>query len=157
GAAAWRKAAARPSRAAARHAARAGRIMNPRILVAAVVIVAAAGCAGPPWTRDTAYEHISAEPDKAARGRAQPPAPDAVSQALLPPLVVELPKADTKPVEQRFDLNVNGAPANQVFMAIVSGTRYSMVVHPDVRDPITVNLKDVTVAEALETLRDLYG
>jgi MSHA biogenesis protein MshL len=52
---------------------------------------------------------------------------------------------------------VNNAPANQVFMAIVSGTRYSMVVHPDVRDPISVNLKDVTVAEALETLRELYG
>src|SRR6185295_8449626 len=87
----------------------------------------------------------------------QPAAPDAVSRALLPPLVVELPKADGQPVDQRFDLNVNNAPANQVFMAIVSGTRYSMIVHPDVRDPISVNLKDVTVAEALETLRDLYG
>ena len=131
--------------------------MNLRILIVAAVSVAAAGCAGPPWTRDTSYDRISAELDKAAKERVKPAAPDAVTQALLPPLVVELPRADTKPVDQRFDLNVNGAPANQVFMAIVSGTRYSMVVHPDVKDPITVNLKDVTVSEALETLRDLYG
>ncbi len=62
-----------------------------------------------------------------------------------------------KPIDQRFDLNVNNAPAAQVFMAIVSGTRYSMIVHPDVRDSLSVNLKDVTVVEALDTLRDLYG
>jgi MSHA biogenesis protein MshL len=42
-------------------------------------------------------------------------------------------------------------------MAIVSGTRYSMVVHPDVRESVSVNLKDVTVLEALDTLRELYG
>jgi MSHA biogenesis protein MshL len=32
-----------------------------------------------------------------------------------------------------------------------------MIVHPDVRDTISVNLKDVTVFDALDTLRDLYG
>jgi MSHA biogenesis protein MshL len=42
-------------------------------------------------------------------------------------------------------------------MAIVSGTRYSMVVHPEVRESISVNLKDVTVLQALDTLRELYG
>jgi MSHA biogenesis protein MshL len=52
---------------------------------------------------------------------------------------------------------VSNAPAAQVFMAIVSGTRYSMIVHPDVREVISVNLKDVTVPEALDTLRELYG
>src|SRR5262245_51309416 len=32
-----------------------------------------------------------------------------------------------------------------------------MIVHPDIRDTISVNLKDVTVLEALDTLRELYG
>ncbi|MBY0439354.1 MAG: secretin N-terminal domain-containing protein, partial [Burkholderiales bacterium] len=59
--------------------------------------------------------------------------------------------------EPRFDLAVNNAPAAQVFLSIVSGSRYSMIVHPDIKDSISVNLKDVTVGEALETLRDLYG
>jgi len=81
--------------------------------------------------------------------------PEAVDKALLQPLQVELPKAAA--AEPRFDLVVNNAPANQVFMALVSGTRYSMLVHPEVAGSITVNLKDVTVREALDTIRELYG
>jgi MSHA biogenesis protein MshL len=42
-------------------------------------------------------------------------------------------------------------------MAIVSGTRYNMLVGPEVAGNITVNLKDVTVREALESIRELYG
>jgi len=132
--------------------------MKPRILITAAIVAVGAGCAEPPaWHRDPTYARINAELDRAAKERVQPAAPDAVSQALLPPLVVELPKPDGKPLDQRFDLNVNNAPANQVFMAIVSGTRYSMIVHPDIRDSISINLKDVTVVEALDTIRELYG
>ena len=72
-------------------------------------------------------------------------------------LKVEMPKVDGRPIEPRFDLAVNNAPAGQVFMAIVSGTRYSMVVHPGVKDPISLNLRDVTVFEALDTIREVYG
>src|SRR5688500_9388772 len=132
--------------------------MQLRILVLAMVLAGVAGCAEPPVRGDAAYDTIGREFDVAVTQRAKPAPPDSVSQALLPPLIVEMPKFEVgKPLDQRFDLNVNNAPANQVFMAIVSGTRYSMVVHPEVRDPISVNLKDVTVMEALDTLRDLYG
>jgi MSHA biogenesis protein MshL len=114
------------------------------------IALAAAGCSDH-WTqRDATRESISSEMDKAVEER--------VKRALLPPLVVEMPRdLEARPLETRFDLNVNNAPAAQVFMAIVSGTRYSMIVHPDVRETISVNLKDVTVLEALDTLRELYG
>jgi MSHA biogenesis protein MshL len=104
-----------------------------------------------------AYESAQRELEKAAT---QPPPaaqPPVVSDALLPPIIVEMPTVDGKPIEPRFDLEVNNAPASQVFMAIVSGTRYSMVVHPSTREPISLNLKDVTVFEALDTIRELYG
>ena len=52
---------------------------------------------------------------------------------------------------------VNNAPANEVLMAMVTDTRYSMLVHPDTRDPVTLSLKDVTVREALDALREVYG
>jgi MSHA biogenesis protein MshL len=81
----------------------------------------------------------------------------AVMDALLPPLRIELPKVDGRQLEPRFDLSVERAPAPQVFTAIVSGTRYSMLVHPEVSGAISVNLKDVTVKESLDALRDLYG
>ena len=123
--------------------------MTRKLLVLAIAM-AAAGCADHWSQRDATRERISAEMDKAVEERAK--------RALLPPLVVEMPRElEVRPLEQRFDLNVSGAPAAQVFMAIVSGTRYSMVVHPDVRESVSVNLKDVTVLEALDTLRELYG
>jgi len=129
--------------------------MNRRAWMMVVALAAAGGCADQPPHRDGTYDRISAEMDKAVSERAR--AANGVSQALLPPLVVEMPRAEGQPLDQRFDMTVNNAPASQVFMAIVSGTRYSMIVHPDVRDPLSVNLKDVTVMQALDTLRDLYG
>jgi MSHA biogenesis protein MshL len=55
-------------------------------------------------------------------------------------------------LEPRFDLVVNNAPATQVLMGIVNGTRYSMLLHPDMTGNVSVNLKDVTVFEALDAL-----
>lgn len=80
-----------------------------------------------------------------------------VDQALLPPLEIPSPQTDNKSLETKFDLAVNNTPAKQVFMAIVSGTRYSVLMHPDVSGFISLNLKDVTVFDALEAIRETYG
>ena len=93
----------------------------------------------------------------AAKAKNAATMPDAVNAALLPPLKIEAPKSNAKKLEPRFDLVVNNAPASQVLMGIVSGTRYSMLLHPDMSGNVSVNLKDVTVFEALDALRDLYG
>jgi MSHA biogenesis protein MshL len=87
----------------------------------------------------------------------QPVKPDTVGDALLPPLNVDMLKGESKPTETKFDLVVNNTPVAQVFMAIVSGTRYSMMLHPDVAGNISLNLKDVTVFDALEAVREMYG
>src|SRR5258706_2433645 len=42
-------------------------------------------------------------------------------------------------------------------MSLVAGTRYSMLIHPGVSGTISVSLKDVTLQEALDSIRDLYG
>jgi len=105
----------------------------------------------------TTYDGAKKEMANAARAQQSIRQADDVGKALLPPLAVEMPKVDGRPIEARFDLAVNNAPAGQVFMAIVSGTRYSMVVHPAVKDSISVNLRDVTVFEALDTIREVYG
>lgn len=83
--------------------------------------------------------------------------PNDINDALLPPLKIAIPKASAKQLEQRFDLIINNAPASQVLMGIVSGTRYSMLVHQNITGNISVNLKDVTVFEALDSIRELYG
>ena len=114
-------------------------------------------CATPQAPTGTTYDSAKREMSAAARLQQTSVQPEDVGKALLPPLTVEMPKVDGRPIESRFDLAVNNAPASQVFMAIVSGTRYSMVVHPGVKDSISVNLRDVTVFEALDTIREVYG
>lgn len=131
----------------------AGRIAS--VLAAALIV---AGCAQEPAR--TKPQHVDGqmigELDKSAQ-RAKPKEPDLVSQALLPPLRMALPQAQGKPIEARFDLNVNNAAAREVFLSIVSGTRYSMLVSPEVSGTISVNLKDVSLTEALEAIREIYG
>ncbi len=118
--------------------------------------LALSGCANMEAPDKTTYNQINSELDKAAAAQAKPAQQSAVNAALLPPLNIEMPKVN-KPPEQRFDLVVNNAPATQVFLGIVSGTRYSMLVHPEVSGTISVNLKNVTVFEALDAIRELYG
>jgi MSHA biogenesis protein MshL len=108
-------------------------------------------CAGPQLDRS-----IVAELDGAVR-QTRSGQPDAVRQALLPPLRAEIPRVPGVLVEPRFDLVVNAASAQQVFLSIVSGTRYSMIVNPRVGGTLSLNLKDVTVREALEAIREVYG
>ena len=127
------------------------------ILLGMLLALSLTGCESKLFKQDAVQGQVESELSQAAQGRAKPAQPEAVSQALLPPLTVEMPKAGSKPLEPRFDLVVNNAPANQVFMALVSGTRYSMLVHPDIKETISVNLKDVTLHEALEAIRELYG
>jgi len=125
-------------------------------LLALVSLSLVLGCAQHAGMK-THYEAAIGELDKSASSKSAASPSEAVSQALLPPLVVEMPKVEDKAGETRFDLNVNNAPAQEVFLAIASGTRYSMIVPPGVTEKLSVNLKDVTMFEALDTLRELYG
>ncbi len=109
--------------------------------------------------RDT-YEAINAQVATAAGKPAAGPQPDdAVANALLPPaaaLASQLPKA-RQALEERFNVSFNNVPAQQFFNSLVSGTRYNMLVHPEVSGTITAKLKDVTMVEALDAVREMYG
>ncbi len=61
-----------------------------------------------------------------------------IQAALLPPLVPPAQPGVAMELEPRFDLTVNDAPAPEVFAAIASGTRYSMVLHPAVSGQLSV-------------------
>ena len=114
----------------------------------------AASCSVPPPKEVDG--RIMSELEKASERKPES-RPAAVDQALLPPLRMDMPSAGGRPIEPRFDLSVNSAPAKQVFMSLVSGTRFSMLIHPGVTGTISVSLKDVTLLEALDSIRDLYG
>lgn len=131
-----------------RHAIHSGWIL---MLLAAAL----AGCAAPPRAGNEVIGEINDVLLKSATERKAPRA-ELTDKSLMPPLAPQA-VADVAAAEPRFDLSVVNAPATQVFMALVSGTRYSMLLPPDVSGNVTVNLKDVTVTEALDTIRELYG
>jgi MSHA biogenesis protein MshL len=79
--------------------------------------------------------------------------PARISEALAEPAPPNIPL----PPEPKLDLLVNNAQAREVFLAIVADTRYSMLMHPDVAGTLSVTLRGVTVVEALEAIRDVYG
>lgn len=114
-----------------------------------------AGCA--PVPPSPALQPIQQEMRQATQPSKPERLPAAVEAALLPDPTLALPKEVARPLEPRFDLVVNNAPAAEVFMGIVSGTRYSMLLNPQVAGSISVNLKDVTVIEAMEAIREQYG
>ncbi len=123
-----------------------------------IVIVALSGlllvaCTGEPVRRADTFDRIGQELEASKNTRRAPA--DAVGQAMLPPLLQEVQPA-AKP-EPRFNLAVNNAPVTQVLTALVSGTPYSMLFSPDVGGTVSLNLKNATVREALDTLRDVYG
>ncbi|MYM91378.1 pilus (MSHA type) biogenesis protein MshL [Rugamonas sp. FT82W] len=96
----------------------------------------------------------------AAQAHAQPASPAAVEAALLPPpaaaMAAGLPKARAV-MEERFNVSFNQVPVQQFYNSIVAGTRYNMLIHPDVSGTVTANLKDVTLFEALDAVREMYG
>ena len=113
------------------------------------------GCAAPQHAGTPVLDQINDVLLKSATARKAPPA-EVTDKSLMPPLAPQA-ALDAPVTEPRFDLSVVNAPATQVFMALVSGTRYSMLLPPDVSGSLTVNLKDVTLMEALDTIRELYG
>lgn len=81
--------------------------------------------------------------------------PLAVQEALLPPARDTL--GVLKPVVPTFDVSVNDVPARQFFMSLVEGTSDNMIIHPDVTGTLTLDLKNVTAADVMDTVRDVYG
>src|SRR3990167_2395270 len=81
--------------------------------------------------------------------------PSKVNTALLPPLSHYVnPIRQEKP---RFDITANNTPAREFFMGLVAGTPMNMVVQPNVSGTISLKLKNVTLEQTLDAIRDIYG
>jgi MSHA biogenesis protein MshL len=57
----------------------------------------------------------------------------------------------------RYDVKVEDAPARAFFEGLVSGSSVNIMVHPQVTGRVTLSLKQVTLTEALDAARELYG
>ena len=123
-----------------------------RMMPLLIAAVAVAGCANRSLKTDPSAA-IRAEMEQATLAKPAVVVPAQISDALQ----ATEPPASNAPAEARFDLIVNNALAREVFLAMVTDTRYSMLMHPGVDGTLSVTLRGVTVREALEAIRDVYG
>jgi MSHA biogenesis protein MshL len=80
--------------------------------------------------------------------------PDAVSQALLPSNTTNEKQLFG---ETKYDINAQNIEARAFFAGIVKDTPYSVAIHPEVTGSITLDLKQVPLADVFELVSELYG
>ena len=117
----------------------------------ALALLSLAGCATKPPVMPLrqAVDEALAE---ALANRPLPEAPGTPDAVLTPPE----PAAPPEVPQARVSLSLNNVPARQFFLALTSGTDYTMLVHPGVTGKLSARMKDVTVTEALDAIRDMY-
>ena len=121
------------------------------------LIVTQGGCDAIPTKQDVAG---NASREIEAAMSAPPPAgtvPEEVANALLPSIDLSSAKLPEVKGLDRFDISVNEVPADQFFLSLVDGTPYNIVIHPEVKGSITLNLQNVGIPDVLEAVRDVYG
>lgn len=123
--------------------------MNKMICIASVTLLALSGCAQQPVSPSPSQE--TAMPVVAAHA--------AAPGAQLPRPQPSYPSAIKRPRSvdgSRFDVAASNAPAAAFFAGLVEGSNANVVVAPDVMAGISVQLKNVTLEEALDATCDLY-
>ena len=83
------------------------------------------------------------------------PLPEALQESLLPSFALALPPSQSN--QQRFDIAVDDVPAQTFFLGLVEGTPDNIIVSPQISQRISLTLKNVTVEEVLQAVRDSYG
>ena len=128
---------------------------NVRITFFILMTALLTSCATP--SQQDINEKIDAALQEGITEPAQTAPPQDISSALLPSINLDMPGSTGIDVEPRFDIKVNRAHAKQFFMGLVEGTAYNMVLHPKVSGRVTLDLKNVTVAEVMQVARDVFG
>ncbi|MCK5829247.1 MAG: pilus (MSHA type) biogenesis protein MshL [Methylococcales bacterium] len=110
----------------------------------------------PTATQDTIDEAFSGSDTHAPINKTQE-LPSEVSDALVPNYNQSLfasyhPSAPTK-----FNISIHEAEARDFFMGLVVDSDENMMVHPEVNGLISLELKNVTVAQVMDAVQKVYG
>lgn len=134
--------------------------MKKWVCMANVALLSMAGCA---------QQQASLTPAAAANSDGSAAVSQVKNDAIRPVVAPSL-RLPVKPVNgssvsarqprsvdgRRFDVMASAAPAAAFFAGLVEGSNANVTVHPDVNALISVQLKNVTLEEALDATCDLY-
>lgn len=111
----------------------------------------------------TTYKHPEPVQAKDALKQAMTEQTPTAPLITLPPSVqsellqLNRPQQPVAVPEKRLRIAAHDVDAVEFFGSLFKGSRYSVAVHPGVAGSISVELKDVTLQEALATVGDMYG
>ncbi|MBV7471577.1 pilus (MSHA type) biogenesis protein MshL [Aeromonas sp. sif0611] len=111
----------------------------------------------------TSYQHPEPVQAKDALKQAMNEQTPTAPLTTLPPSVqsellqLNRPQQPLVVPEKRLRIAAHDVDAVEFFGSLFKGSRYSVAVHPGVAGAISVELKDVTLQEALATVGDMYG
>jgi len=119
-----------------------------------------AGCASPgdraQERSERAADQLSpTEPDEQVREEESDATTQALDDALAAPGLGD--PLELQPDDPRFDITADGVDARSFFHGLVEDTPYNVVVHPDVEGELSLTLRDVSVPEVMDTVREIYG
>ena len=132
-------------------------ISNKLLLLSIIVTICA--CQSPQNTTVVSHSMDSAiaeyeNESKLIQGQPLQTVPDEIKQALLPG------PSDTSSQlfgESKYDINAQKVDAAAFFSSIVKGTPYSVAMHPDVTGEISLDLKQVALADVFDLVSEIYG
>jgi len=94
----------------------------------------------------------------------QTPEDKQVSELILPEDIeaelyadISEPDSHIAVQERRIDISARDVNARLFFASIINDSDYSVAIHPDVSGEVTLSLKQVTLAEAIRVIEDMYG
>ena len=104
---------------------------------------------------DNAFGTRQPEPKPATTALTAPPT--AITDALIPDFNQSLLSEATHLGSASFNISVHDVEARDFFMSLVADSQENMVVHPDVSGRISLELKNVNIAQVLSTVQKVYG
>jgi MSHA biogenesis protein MshL len=132
-----------------------------KIIVLFTIIVTLFSCASVPPKTPTSIDQMHATLREAIHidkniGHKCQSVPRSVSEAMLPQSSSSL-QPENQLALHRFNVTADKMPAKVFFTGLVDGTPYNMVVDPNIDGLITLSLKNVTIQETMDAVRDMYG
>ncbi|MEF8793836.1 pilus (MSHA type) biogenesis protein MshL [Thiohalorhabdus sp.] len=129
-----------------------------QVLPIALMLALVVGCAS---SGEEAAPGPAAEgdgPGKDGGEEAKGSKPSTLEEASVPPLQASPPPAESQRDEaKRFDISARGVPIRDVLLGLVEGTDYSVVIDSKVKGEVTLNLRQVSVPDAMDYLSRTYG
>ncbi|RHW76915.1 pilus (MSHA type) biogenesis protein MshL [Colwellia sp. RSH04] len=130
----------------------------PISIIISSLVLALAGCQSVPLQPTDFKEGLSEAIEDTKAVNAPKPltqVPNAVQQEVMQQSMAQAKQSLLS--EKRLEVSATAVEAKDFFNAIVEGSAYSIAIHPDVTGQISLNLTDVTLAETLGVIEEIYG